>query len=241
MPLQAESLSNSYESSDSEGEWGGGQRRGRLTAAEELRAQLDDCLSLYGSRFVSPDISAQCIQRWKAGASAGPSGDRDQTSAGLLAQPPPASASVPPSQDDCGEVEAFDTSTVATVVVLLDGANATTRGPLRGVVVCFQYWAGFTVFAERHYASEVEARAEMVSLVKGASTIADMAHGKPGWTLLLEETAAKNISEGSRHETVYPDESTGAYRGDGSADEGANEEEGLAYESLMALLVHRYL
>ncbi|KPA73201.1 hypothetical protein ABB37_10031 [Leptomonas pyrrhocoris] len=248
LPTHSDSLTNSYDSSGSEGGWGE-QQRGRLTAADELRGHLEDCLGLYRPRFLCPDTSAQCIQEWKASTLTESTDDGRKMIGGPPAQPPSANASASPLCGDGGEArDAFDVSTVATVLVLRDGGRGATPAAPLGVAVCFQYWTGFTPYAQRPYTSVAEAREELGRLARGEWTIAEMVRGGHGWTCLGRDADTSAPSTGTPHEGLRGAAQLAAHRAEAATcdnncgrEEEDNEEETIAYESLMSLLVHRYL
>ena len=211
MLYQSPSFSDSDDDSESDGEWGR-QQRGRLTAVEELRGHLVDCLSLYGSRFLSADLSALAVEIVK------PDEGTNRSTA--------------VSQDEAGHHHHhsdFDASTVATMLMLRDGAKSATPGAPFGVVVRFQYWAGFTVYAERAFSSVAEAQETMRELAHGTYTIEQLTHDGSGWALVPGRSAATH---------VYPSDAQ-AEAMDGTGDGASGE--AAAYESLMSLLVSRYL
>lgn len=145
----------------------------RLTAAEELRGHLLDCVSLYASRFAFVEASLTCI---------GPLCHGEEGGSDVQAASQAAEDVSCLSNTGNG---AFDAAVVATVVFVrveappspprspppsisaadsgVSGAAAAATGSeecaaplspatvLVGVVVKFQYWRGFTRVAERRY------------------------------------------------------------------------------------------
>jgi hypothetical protein len=223
MSWHAGGRPSSCEPPSSEEEWDAGTPRCRLTAVEELRGHLNDCLSLYSFRFLSTDVSSTCIRKWNT-----------TTSTPMLRELRDNVADERTSSHPCDEgddADGFDVSTAAVVLFLRDGARAATPGAPLGIVVLFQYCRGFTHYAERHYSSVAEAEADAAALAEGAWSLEEegLVHGARGWTLLTSET----------QDTMH---STDHSRDGSCQDEVGDVCEGpTAYESLMSLLVHRYL
>ncbi|KAI5688783.1 hypothetical protein MNV84_00809 [Leishmania braziliensis] len=210
----------------------------RLTAAEELRGHLLDCVSLYASRFEHSAVALACI-----GALFPSSLSSVQDDA------PPDTLKVSEAED--GEPRsaggAVDGSTVATVLFIhVEAGLGTCRGAagegdgeaattLLGVVVAFQYWRGFSCVAERRYTSAAEAQDEAAALASMSLTVSEVLK-MPQWQLIGERAAQE-----SDHTDLSP-----IPRGSNMTrclvgGEKTVAQYGAAYESLMALVVSTYL
>ncbi|KAG5510884.1 hypothetical protein JKF63_06385 [Porcisia hertigi] len=226
---------------------------GRLTAAEELRGHLLDCISLYASRFEHTAVTLACIETL-------PRSSPSSLQSGALRESPKASETDNNNDDDdddqpCWEGHICDTSTALAVLFIHAGEGSVSctgtadcpdgkaTATLVGVVVAFDYWGGFTCIAERRYASSAEAQDEAAALESRSLTVSEVLKMQQ-WKRIREQ-----VTEGRLPTTLgntHANGSTSPWTTDMTlcsvaVEEGTVPRPGIAYECLMALLVSTYL